>query len=72
MRNILTARENEICQHLIKGKSNKQIAFDLGISIATLKKHLNNAFHATNTYNRIGLVMYYLKVKGLLKDDKNN
>ncbi len=65
----LTPREEEICRKLIDGKSNKQIAYELGICEGTLKKHLNNAFHATGTYSRVGLVMAFLRMKGMLKDE---
>lgn len=63
----ITNRQEEICRKPIDGKSNKQIAYELGICETTLKKHLNNAFNATGTYNRVGLVMAYLRTKGMLK-----
>ena len=35
----LTAREREVLTHVIAGKLNKQIAFDLGTSERTIKAH---------------------------------
>ncbi|MEI6876535.1 MAG: helix-turn-helix transcriptional regulator [Spirochaetota bacterium] len=40
----LTAREREIMSHLARGQSYKDIAFDLGISLATVKTHVNKAY----------------------------
>jgi two-component system, LuxR family, response regulator FixJ len=36
---ILTAREREVLAHVVGGKLNKQIAFDLGTSERTIKAH---------------------------------
>ncbi len=38
----LTNRELEVLQAIAAGKSNKEIAFVLGISEATVKTHINN------------------------------
>lgn len=47
----LTARERQVLREVAKGRLNKQIAFDLGISIVTVKLHRCNAMrkmHATS------------------------
>ncbi len=36
----LTPREREVLAHVVSGKLNKQIAFDLGTSERTIKAHL--------------------------------
>lgn len=66
MKNKLTKAEERVCEQLIKGLSNKQIAFELGISESTVKLHINSALKATNTFNRVGLAMFYLRMKGML------
>ncbi|MAZ31919.1 MAG: DNA-binding response regulator [Thalassospira sp.] len=38
----LTPREREVLQEVAKGRVNKQIAFDLGISVVTVKLHRSN------------------------------
>lgn len=35
----LTQREKEVLEHVIKGRANKQIAADLGISVKTVEQH---------------------------------
>jgi FixJ family two-component response regulator len=35
----LTPREREVMEHVVRGRLNKQIAFDLGISMKTVKVH---------------------------------
>jgi DNA-binding CsgD family transcriptional regulator len=39
----LTPREREVLRVMVKGRLNKQIAFDLGISEITVKLHRGNA-----------------------------
>lgn len=39
----LTQREREVLQEVVRGRQNKQIAFDLGISDVTVKLHRSNA-----------------------------
>jgi len=40
---VLTQREREVLQEVVRGRQNKQIAFDLGISDVTVKLHRSNA-----------------------------
>ncbi|PKM93286.1 MAG: hypothetical protein CVU84_16390 [Firmicutes bacterium HGW-Firmicutes-1] len=42
--NLLTVREREIVQQVLFNKSNPEIAINLGISINTVKMHLQNIF----------------------------
>ncbi|UCJ04779.1 response regulator transcription factor [Chitinophaga pendula] len=41
---IITAREREVLQHLIKGWDAKRIGVALGISTLTARKHINNIY----------------------------
>ena len=38
----LTAREMEVLQNIVKGRSNKEIGYELSISEATVKTHINS------------------------------
>lgn len=40
---VLTQRERDVLQEVVRGRQNKQIAFDLGISDVTVKLHRSNA-----------------------------
>lgn len=45
---LLTPREREVLDHLCKGRSNKQVAFDLAISPRTVEMHRANALRQLN------------------------
>ncbi len=48
----LTARELEVLEHIVGGKSNKAIAAALGISEATVKSHKNNILSKLDAEDR--------------------
>lgn len=50
--NILTIRQMEILRLLQKGIQNKNIAFQLGLSISTVKVHVRRVFTALGAKNR--------------------
>lgn len=45
-------REKEVLDHLLQGKSNKQIAFTLGISTNTIEFHLKNIYKKLDVNSR--------------------
>jgi DNA-binding NarL/FixJ family response regulator len=49
----LTQRECDVVRHLRKGKPNKIIAYELGISISTVKVHVRNIMRKTGATNRV-------------------
>jgi FixJ family two-component response regulator len=42
---LLTHRESEVLKHVLLGRLNKQIAFDLGIDERSVKRHRTNLMH---------------------------
>ena len=61
----LTNRQSQVLNLVAQGKSNKQIAYDMGVSEATVKLHINallRSLHVTNrtqaviTAQKIGLI----------------
>lgn len=61
----LTNRQSQVLDLVAQGKSNKQIAYDMGVSEATVKLHINallRSLHVTNrtqaviTAQKIGLI----------------
>ncbi len=53
---LLTAREREIAHLAARGLSDKDIARRLGISITTVRTHIDHAFRKLNVNNRMTLV----------------
>ncbi|HMR64483.1 MAG TPA: LuxR C-terminal-related transcriptional regulator [Anaerolineae bacterium] len=45
----ISRREREVLHHIIAGRSNQEIASNLGISINTVKQH------TTNIYGKLGV-----------------
>jgi two-component system, NarL family, nitrate/nitrite response regulator NarL len=59
----LTARELEVVQYAAKGKTNKIIASELGLSEHTVKNYLFRAFEKLGVSSRVEL-LFYLTLKG--------
>jgi DNA-binding NarL/FixJ family response regulator len=53
----LTQREGQIVALLRSGKSNKLIAYELGLSIGTVKVHLHNIMIKLGAHNRVQLLV---------------
>ncbi len=53
----LTARQLDVLRLLAKGQSNKVIARDLGVSVSTVKVHLNTVFRTLGVRNRVEAVI---------------
>lgn len=62
-RDLLTARERETVQLLAEGKSNKEIAASLGLSVHTIETHRSNIMHKLGTHSLSGLIRYALRNK---------
>ena len=56
--NTLTTREKEILHLIAKGKTDKEIADKLFISIRTAKKHRNNMITKIGVNNTVELVAF--------------
>ena len=65
---ILTPRQIDVLRLIAKGKSNKQIAFDLGLSEGTVKLHITAILKLLNVYNRTGAVVAATHL-GLLEEN---
>ena len=52
----LTQREVEVVQHLLKGWSNKQIAYDLKLKEQTVKEHIHRIMAKTKSQSRTGIL----------------
>jgi DNA-binding NarL/FixJ family response regulator len=57
----LTARQREILQMVAEGKSTKQIAFQLNVSVKTVETHRAALMERLNIHDVAGLVLYALR-----------
>jgi DNA-binding NarL/FixJ family response regulator len=57
----LTARELEILQHIVAGKSNKEIANELNLSVNTVSVHRANIMDALGIHKTAELVVYAIR-----------
>jgi DNA-binding NarL/FixJ family response regulator len=57
----LTQRELEILQHIVGGKSNKEIAADLNLSVNTVAVHRANIMDALGIHKTAELVVYAIR-----------
>jgi DNA-binding NarL/FixJ family response regulator len=62
---LLSLREKEILRVLASGKSNREVADLLHISVATVETHRNNIFQKLHLHNLAELILYAVR-KGLI------
>ncbi len=60
--NELTVREHEVLSLLLEGKSNKEIARQIGIKEVTAAFHLRDVFKKLGTSNRTQAVMTAIRL----------
>lgn len=60
----LTAAEKRVIALVSRAKTNKEIAADLGVSPATVKRHLENILRKLQLKNRVEAAIYALKSIG--------
>lgn len=58
----LTPREREVLKHVVQGKLNKQIAYDLGIHERTVKLHRTSITTKLGVYSVAELTMLWMEV----------
>lgn len=57
----LTNREMEVYLGLVEGKSNEEIALELGIKEKTIEAHIKKIFEKTNVCSRVGAATFAFK-----------
>jgi two-component system response regulator NreC len=62
---LLTTREREIVQLLAEGKSNKDVATMLHLSLYTVETHRSNIFQKLNLHSTAELILYAIR-KGVI------
>ncbi len=64
----LSKREKEVVGFLLEGKSNKQIAFALGVSESTVEFHLKNVYAKLNVHSRAETILKLGKSTGVIDE----
>jgi DNA-binding CsgD family transcriptional regulator len=67
----LTATETRVLTLVTMAKTNKEIARTLGISPATVKRHIENLLRKLKLRNRVEAAVYGLVVKGCPSRDRS-
>jgi len=62
---LLTSREKAVAELVAAGKSNKEVARDLGITERTVKAHLGSAFEKLHVRDRLQLVLMFSNKSGV-------
>ncbi|MER3458972.1 MAG: DNA-binding response regulator [Chloroflexota bacterium] len=66
---LLTPREREILQLIAEGRTSKEIASELHLSIKTVETHRANLMDKLNIHNRAGLIRYAIRA-GIIPPDQ--
>jgi DNA-binding NarL/FixJ family response regulator len=56
MPKIITEREREILEHMVKGWDAKRIAVELSLSVLTVRKHLANIYHKLHVNSKAQII----------------
>lgn len=59
----LTPREQEVCERIVSGSSNKMIGSDLGISVRTVETHRARVMEKLNARSLVDLVQLSMSLK---------
>lgn len=62
----LTLREKEILSFIVEGKSDKEIAKELYLSVRTVTTHVYHILKKFGKQNRVSLIAYYYRDSGYL------
>ncbi len=60
---FLTEREKDIVLFLLEGKTKKEIAKILALSVSTVKTNIENIYRKFNVHNKIELLTFVIKNK---------
>ena len=66
----LTPREREVLEGVVRGNSNKQIAYNLGISVRTVENHRAHMMRCLGARHVAELVRLIMAVSGWLNQDR--
>jgi DNA-binding NarL/FixJ family response regulator len=65
----LTQREREVLEYVGQGLADRAIAFNLNISVHTVRSHLRSVFVKTGLRNRTAVAAWFLRGGGTVPAD---
>lgn len=68
-RSGITKRQSQVVRHIARGRTNKEIAFQLGITEAGVKKHIEALMRHYRVARRTALVQRAIQQRDLELDD---
>jgi len=54
----LSAQQGALAHNLLLGKSDKQIAMEMGIAVPTVRSHITRLFHKFDVSDRVELILH--------------
>ena len=69
---LLTTKESDVYEMLVKGMQSKEVALKLNISVRTVKFHIVNIYKKLNVHDRGQLIWSYKNKAAVLNDETLN
>lgn len=57
----LSERQAQIARLLVQGKADKQIAYELGVSISTVRTYMDRLFRRLDLHDRVELIVHMFR-----------
>lgn len=61
MHEELSRRQEQVVSHVADGKTNRQIALEMGLAESTVKDHIEKACQKAGVDNRTALAMWWVR-----------
>ena len=72
MTDMLTSREQEVLNQVLKGMTNKEIAMNLGLTVRNIEKYVSRLLSKTGKRNRTELVQFFYSQQNTYRANRAN
>ena len=66
----LTPQQKALAHNLLLGKSDKQIAMEMGIAVPTVRSHITRLFSKFEVSDRVELILHFIGYLQACRDDR--